>query len=1074
MNSYLTTILFQAGIKSLNYASSMKDSFKMIKNLSIILLLALNSISQAQQGGFMLNGKILGDNQQPQEGVSVSIDGVSGEPAISKKDGSFVLQVPSGEVWLLINPVNEYQQKTIFLNNRKDLIVQLTPLDISSGHEEISMLMGAKDRRNIISSFNTLNPQKLHQLPYQTIDQYFQGSVSGMHVTGHSGMPGTATVSYLHGIKSMNTNNQPLYIIDGMPLETFGIFSSNINGFIYNPLTSIEPLDISNITVLKDNYATALYGMRGSNGVVIIETLKPTELRTTIEFSTKTGINFAPKDHIPQMNAIQHANYANEVLLSSTLQEEDFPDIYPGLAMEKSDENYHRFKHNTNWQNEVFENGILNDVFLKIKGGDEIARYGLSVGYLSQDGVVKNTNYNRFNIRLVGTFNIFQWLRMYISSHLNINSSMLKESAISQQTSPILTSLYKPPMMHPQKFNKEGQILPVLDDVSAFGISNPAAVIQNFEGNSKNNHSLNSIRLEGDISDYFKLNALFGINLNTMSEEIFLPDYGMALYYNGTAYNVSKNTKNFLYSMYSDNFVSYIPDLGSLHKFKVHLGFRLNTNRFEEDIGIAKNSNSDEYKSLQSGVSYLKEINGATNRWNRLAVYTNLHYILKDRYLFNAAYNLENSTRLGNNTGMLSVGNVPFASFYSLGAGWRLSSEDIMRDIYWLEELKLRGSYTLSGNDDIGNLSALNYYMVDHYRESASMVPGTLTDGSLRHESYSKLNAGIDLAIMANRIGFSMDYYNVTTRNMLVYEPQSFYIGFPTVPTNNGELNNKGIEFSLFSRLINRNKFKWDMHFNLSPWSVNEVLEIRNDQIITPFEGGEYISKKGNALLEFYGYQFQGVYSTTQEAQEANLVNNKGFPYMAGDAKFKDISGPGGIPDGIIDDFDKTSLGTPIPDLFGGMNTYFEYGRWSMNINLQFVSGNEVFNYLRYQNEKMSDISNQSITTLNRWQYEGHDTNVPRALWADPIGNSHFSSRWIEDGSYIRLKNLTIAYTIPDEFFVFNNMSIYLTGTNLFTYSKYLGYDPEFSYSFNAMEQGIDFGLLPVTRKILIGLKVGL
>ncbi len=1052
-----------------------KSTFKMIRYLLIIVLFSINIVSQGQQNGYTLDGKIVGDNKQPVQGVSVSIDGVSGDPSITDENGSFELKVPSGDVWLIIQPVSGYQNKSIFLNNRSDITIQLTPNDLASGYEEVSVLLGTKKRRNIISSFSTYNPDNLHYYPYQTIDQYFQGSVSGMHVKGHSGMPGTATTSYLHGVKSMNTNNQPLYVIDGIPLESFGLLNSEINGYAYNPLTSIEPFDISDITILKDNFATALYGMKGSNGVIIIETLKPTELRTTIEFSARTGINFEPERHIPQMNSLQHKIFANEVLQTSGILEENFPELYPGLYTNKGDDQYHRFKHETNWQNEVFGNGLMNDAFLKVKGGDEIARYGLSVGYMNHDGIIKNTNYDRFNIRLVGTFNIFQWLRMYISTHLNINTSEMRESAIAQQSSPLLNSLVKPPMMTPYKYNNEGEQLSVLDDVSAFGISNPTAIVKNFDGNSTNYHSLNSIRLEGEISEQFKFNSLFGVNINTMSEKIFKPNYAMALYDGGIAYNISKNTKNFLFGVYNDNSISYIPDIGNLNNLRVDVGFKLNTNRYEEDLGIAKNSHeNDEYKSLQSGTFYLKEIQGTTNRWNRLAIYTNINYILMDRYLINAAYNLENSSRLGENTDLFSIGDVPFGSFYSFGSGWRLSSENFMKDIFWLEELKLRASYTMSGNDDIGNLSALDYYRVDHYQETSAMIPGNITDGSLKHESYQNTNFGMDLALWANRFGLSVDYYNIKTSDMLVYEPQSFYIGFATVPTNNGELNSKGLEFSMFSRLINRNNFKWDINVNVTPWQMSEVTSIREGEIVTAFTGGEYISKEGNALLEFHGYEFEGVYSTTEEAEEANLENAKGFDFIAGDAKFKDISGPNGEPDGIIDDFDKTAIGFPIPDFFGGITNQFKYGRWSLNLNVQFVAGNEVFNYLRYQNEKMSDISNQSISALNRWQYEGHDTDIPRALWADPMGNSDFSSRWIEDGSYIRLKNLTLAYTIPEEFLVFNNLSVFLTGTNLFTYSEYLGYDPEFSYSLNTMEQGIDYGLMPVTRKFMVGVKVGL
>ncbi|MCK5342935.1 MAG: TonB-dependent receptor, partial [Candidatus Heimdallarchaeota archaeon] len=595
------------------------------------------------------------------------------------------------------------------------------------------------------------------------------------------------------------------------------------------------------------------------------------------------------------------------------------------------------------------------------------------------------------------------------------------------------------PMMMPYSFDRDGNQLNTLDDIGSLGVSNPYSIFENFRGEVNNYHSLNSIRLEGDISDYFKLNSLFGINLNTLSENVFMPNYGMALYYDGTAYNVSKNVKNYLYSVYNDNSISYKPELGTLHDLKVDAGFRLNVNRFEQDIGISKNSHeNDEYESLQHGVFYLYEIGGQNSKWNRFGIYSNLNYSFKNKYLMNFAIIAENSTRLGKNTDLFSIGEVPFATFYSIGTGWRVSSENYLKNVHWLESLTLRVSYSQTGNDDIGNTSAFNYLQVDHYRETSAMVPGNLTDGTLKNETYTQLNTGLDLALWGNRLNFTLDFYNINTTDMLVYEPQPYYVGFSYLPTNNGSLNNQGLELSVFYRVVDHNKFKWDLSFNITPWQTNDVTQIRDDRLITSFPGGEYITQTGHSLLEFYGYQYDGVFAGTKEAEEASLINDKGISFIAGDAKFRDFSGPNGMPDSIINDYDKVALGSPIPEMFGGMNSMFQYGRWSLNVDLYFVSGNEIFNYQRYENEKMSDLSNQSSTTLNRWVYEEQETYVPRALWDDPVGNSSFSSRWIEDGSFLRIQNLTLGYTVPDKFLVFRNLKVYITGSNLFVFTKYL------------------------------------
>jgi hypothetical protein len=308
---------------------------------------------------------------------------------------------------------------------------------------------------------------------------------------------------------------------------------------------------------------------------------------------------------------------------------------------------------------------------------------------------------------------------------------------------------------------------------------------------------------------------------------------------------------------------------------------------------------------------------------------------------------------------------------------------------------------------------------------------------------------------------------------MLIYEPQKSYLGFEYRPTNAGVVKNNGWEFSFFQRVIDKQKFVWNISSNITTLN-NKVVDINGKRLLVPFEGGEFIIQEGEPLNCFYGYQFKGVFSTYDEAEKAAVLNAKGIPFGAGDAIFEDLSGPENKPDGIINNYDKVNLGSPIPELFGSVSNTFQYKRWSLNMMIQFVYGNEVFNYTRYLNERMVDLSNQSSNVLQRWQFDGDITDVPRALWNDPLGNSDFSSRWIEDGSFFRLKYLTLSYSIPGKFLVFNNADFYITATNLITFDKYLGYDPEFSYSYNAMQQGVDYGLIPQTRQIIFGATVGL
>jgi hypothetical protein len=308
---------------------------------------------------------------------------------------------------------------------------------------------------------------------------------------------------------------------------------------------------------------------------------------------------------------------------------------------------------------------------------------------------------------------------------------------------------------------------------------------------------------------------------------------------------------------------------------------------------------------------------------------------------------------------------------------------------------------------------------------------------------------------------------------MLVYLPQLSYTGYTLKPANSGTVRNMGFEIIAYHRILDKSLFKWNI-LPVLTFLSNEVTWMNGKELVTPFEGGEFVTRKGDPVNSFYGYQYEGVFASSEDALEANLVNEKGIPFGAGDAIYTDLSGPENIPDGIIDDYDKLNLGSPIPHFFGSFLNSLKYRRWSLDLTIQFVYGNEIFNYVRNRNERMVDLSNQSKNVLKRWQYEGQITDVPRALWNDPVGNSDFSSRWIEDGSYVRLKYLTLGYSIRENFLFFKNADFYITATNLLTINKYLGYDPEFSYSYNPMEQGIDYGLMPQYRQFLFGIKFGL
>ncbi|MFY9153399.1 MAG: SusC/RagA family TonB-linked outer membrane protein [Prolixibacteraceae bacterium] len=1043
-----------------------------------VLLFSLYS-SQAQSkmpaDSILVKGVIVSEANAPLSNITISIEGSAQMPVVTNDAGEFTIKASSGNSWFVVSPVSDYKTKRIFLNNRKQLKVFLTPVDMAAGEDQITILAQTRNKKDMVSSYFNLDPDGNYKSSAISVDEYLQGKVSGLNVIRREGSPGTGAVVFMRGVNSINTNNQPLYIIDGIPMENPGLFGSNMEGFAYDPLMAVNMLDISSLTVVKDPTITAAYGSKASNGVIYIETLDPSATQTSIDVDLRSGYSLAPSNFIPQLNANQHKTLANEVLFSSGMYGEVIRENYPNLFLTKEDDRFIDYQHNTNWQDQIFGDAMFTNVNLKVKGGDAIARYGLSFGYTTSNGIVKTTGYDSYNLRFVSRLNIFRWLRMNAGVALNYSTSNMKESAKVHETNPILAALNKSPLLNPYQYDIDGNELTALSEVDELGVSNPLAIIEKYSAKNSNYHFVTTMGFEADLKKNLKLNTNFSLTYNALKEQIFMPNHGMSHYYNNEAFNVSKATNNHLFSLYNNTFISYKKVINGVHSFNSNTGFNLLTNNYQLDWGLTMNSHeNDQYQSLNDGTNNLRRIGGANRTWNWLSLYEKLNYIYQDKYLLTAGFSLDGSSRIGDNAiNTFKIGNNPFGLFYSAGIGWRISSESFLKNFGWLDELKIRALYGKSGNDDIGESNASDYYQSVKFRETVGLYPAIIPNKELSYENISQFTTGVDIALWGNRVSATLDVFNSTTDDMLIMTPMKSYTGYSFRPENAGQMKNKGIEISTFMRVIDGKSFKWDIRANLTQVK-NEITEFKGNQQITQIVGGEIINKVGASANSFYGYLFDGVYNSEAEATAANLRNDKLASYQAGDVRFVDISGPNGTKDGIINQYDKTVLGSSMPEMFGGLQSTIIYKRWTLDAYLNFVSGNEVFNYVRYLNERMTGLENQSASTLNRWQYDGQVTDVPRALMNDPVGNSSFSSRWIEDGSYLRIQNISLGYKIPNKFLQFRNAEFYVSANNLFTFSKYLGYDPEFATSYSHDEQGVDYGQSPQARQFVVGIKLGL
>ena len=432
-----------------------------------------------------------------------------------------------------------------------------------------------------------------------------------------------------------------------------------------------------------------------------------------------------------------------------------------------------------------------------------------------------------------------------------------------------------------------------------------------------------------------------------------------------------------------------------------------------------------------------------SNRYN----YLNKYYLT-----LNAS--LDGSSRFGDaiNDGGITLGGSRFATMGSISAGWLVSSENFLQNIKVINLLKLRGSIGYSGNDDIGNYTAQQLYVSQNLLGLQGLVRDNIGNPELKWETVRKINLGADIALFDERFNASVDVYENRTTDMITYETINPTSGFDNIVSNSGTMRTRGIDLSLNSRLVNTPDINFDLGFTLSHY-INEVTDIPNEFILSQFGGATYITQEGEDANLFFGYQTNGVYASTAEATAANLkipLGNGNFaPFQGGDVIFTDLNG-----DQVIDEKDRTVIGNPNPDFTGSVSTSFKYKRLSLSALFNFSVGNDLYNGLRNNLEKMSGYENQSIAVRNRWVAEGQQTSIPRAVWGDPMGNASFSDRWIEDGSYLRLKTLVLAYDIPLDLDYLNAVKIYATANNLFTLTDYLGYDPEFSATSSIFGQG--------------------
>ena len=807
----------------------------------VLLCAILSSYAQKKSANYVeLKGKVTdAATHQPLRAIRVTYQNYSA--AITDSAGGFVLKVPNYDVTVMLQGEG-YQAKEVALKGRRVVSASLYEDTYVSYYDGANLPLGTQSVNRIPFAVTSAQATRNWAHTAETPDALLQGKVAGLNVIRRSGTPNIGANFFLRGISSLYTSNQPLIVVDGVIYDSQDYGGSLISGNYTNPLAYIDVKDIDNITVIKDGSST--YGTKGANGVINITTARAKELGTKIDFAAYGGESFAPES-LPLLNAAQYRTYATELLQSAGYSASQIASL-PYMSDDPASSNYYRYHNQTDWQKQAMDNNSLKNIYIKVTGGDNIAKYALALGYFSNGGVIKGTDVNRYHTRFNADLNLSR--RMTASANLSFtyNDENLRDQGLSYKTNAIYLSLVKSPFIGINEMSTTGVKSPDITDTDIFGVSNPVAIINSMVGLNKNYRFQGSIGFNYNISNTMNLNTIIAVTVDKVRENLFIPRKGVAdeILDDGTVIDsrMGAQTKRIL-SVFNDTRFTYDKVINNIHHFSARAGVRFLAPRTEQDIELGANSATDQLRSVGNGVAAFRQTGGDISKYRWLNTYLSADYSFLDKYFISFNGAVDGSSRFGKNVpDALHINGNSFAVMPSLAAAWLISSENFLANNKAIDLLKLRASYGMSGNDDIGNFTAQQYYIAQNFLGTQGLVRGSFGNDELQWESVHKANLGLDAALFNERLNITLDGYRNMTYKMLVDETLPTVAGINHALTNTGTMKTIGVEASVNGRIINRSSLKWDLGFTIArykstinrlpdPWSI--VTEYADGYILS-------------------------------------------------------------------------------------------------------------------------------------------------------------------------------------------------------------------------------------------------
>jgi len=1020
------------------------------------LLLFLYAWSNIYSQHRNYSGLVTEADGTPLIGVTVLVKN-STNGTVTGIDGTFAIRALPGET-LVLSYVG-YEAVELQLTNNENLTITMNLQSIDLD-EMVVVGYGQMKKSDLTAAISSVKSEDLIKTSITSIDQGLQGRAAGVVVTNISGQPGAGTSIRIRGTSSVMGTNEPLYVVDGIPVINGGASSGAMSTPPLNPMALMNPNDVESIEVLKDASATAIYGARGANGVILVTTKRGSIGKVRTSVNAYYGIQSIAKK-MEMLNAEQLAILGNEATDNASI---DRKLVFADLNNLR--------KRSTDWQNEIFRIAPIQNYELAFSGGSDKSVYFLSTNFFSQDGIILGSDYKKGSLR----FNLDQEFseRIKIGNTMNITYSQ-SNGVVTNYESAIASSITSWALEMNSGLsvrNPDGTYV-YENNISNPAVGNPVQDANTYEQLNK------TLRMTGNMyADLLIVNGLnfktsIGIDYYNVKDLSFAPVH---IKRGEASEGIATVGQADGYTWVWENTLSYNNTFAEKHSVNAVAG--ITTQQYEGTPVIVSRSGIEDgrlgYHSIQEGTK-IQLAHTAYSSWQMLSYLARLNYGFDSRYLLTLTGRVDGSSKFGANN---KYGFFPSAAF-----AWRVSEEAFMKEQSTIDNLKLRVSYGLVGNEGISPYSSMGLLQgTEAYIGTSQIIKGqapyTLGNQDLKWETTAQFNIGFDMGIYKGRYSLSADYYIKKTKDLLLTVPTESHIGYDVAMQNVGNLENKGFDFTLNATPVDHNRFRWESNltFGLNRNKVTNLPGNENGISGTSIMGINYWTKvaEGKAIGTIYGYKTDGVAQLGEDLSE--IVYFPGRTISYGDRKYVNKEGTSDV----LNEDDLFELGNANPDFTYGWNNTFSLklgqnkGTVNLNLYLQGVQGNSIANFNLFSLESFDGQKNNSTATLKRWTPDNPTNDYPRAN-ASPMSNV-FSDHQVEDGSYWRIKDVTLSYDFPVNLtrkFRCNALQVYISAKNVYTFTKYSGYDPEVSrFGQNNLSMGADYGSYPVPKLYMLGFKI--